>query len=564
MSGIGQRSILPSMSDAKQARIPKFAPLSLVQRPAIINLLIVGGAALTHFWKLGQRPLAHDEAIDAWFSWQAGQGATVRYDPTYHGPLRFFLEGGLLRLLGTSPTATRSLSALCGVAMVIAVLSNSRLLGRSGAITSAILLSISPTFLTITRTGREDSLVALLSLGMLLAVGHLLTAPKTGHLIAFASLLALSFATKETTFIFCAAGVTFLAAVIVRNIFQATRRKANSSEFALMRIKNLGATAWLLSATAFIFLFSAVFTSFFRWNAGLKAGLYDGIAYWLSQHDVRRGSQPWFFYTAIYTSYEWLLIGLAAAGIAYTIRKRSIFGAWLSVMGIVQLAVYSWAGEKFAWLAVHPLVPFCLLAGFAVEVGLKPQRLGGHRIATGFGAAALGTLGLAVGPAITRGADPRELLVTVQTSESVPREANHLLAAAKNNPNLKVLVDDSDGGSWPWVWYLRDIQQVTYTKVDPNNLPTDFDAIILRGGRDSPKTPAGFEIRRFPLRVWWLPDYKHMGINEAARWLFNRTTWNPTGSFDQYLILRSAPQRRNVAPFPGSHQALGVYPKNRN
>lgn len=537
------------MSDNKGGGIHKFAALSLGRRPAVINLLIVSGAALTHFWKLGQRPLAHDEAIDAWFSWQAGSGATIRYDPTYHGPLRFFLQGGLLRLFGTSPDATRALSALCGIAMVVAVLSSNRLLGRAGAITSAILLSVSPTFLTVTRTGREDSLTALLSLGMLLAVGHLLTAPKALHLITFASLLALSFATKETTFIFCAAGATFLVGTVAWNTRQVHRHEKDPATFALMRIKNLGATTWLVSATAFILIFSAVFTSFFRWSTGLKAGLYDGIAYWLSQHDVRRGSQPWFFYTAIYLSYEWLLIGLATAGIALTVRERSIFGTWLSVMGVVQLAIYSWAGEKYAWLAVHPLVPLCLLAGFAVEVGLKPQRLRSLGIRTGFGLAALGTFGLAIGPAITRGADPRELLVTVQTSESVPREANHLLASARSNPNLKVLVDESDGGSWPWVWYLRDIQQVTYQKVNPNDLPTDFDAIILSSrGEESPQPPAGFEVRRFPLRVWWLPDYKNMGLSEAARWLVSRKTWNPTGSFDQYLIVRSAPQRRNAAP----------------
>ena len=48
---------------------------------------------LAHLWRLGLRPLAHDEAIDAWFSWQAGGGEVVPYDPVYHGPLRFYLEG---------------------------------------------------------------------------------------------------------------------------------------------------------------------------------------------------------------------------------------------------------------------------------------------------------------------------------------------------------------------------------------------------------------------------------------------------------------------------------------
>ena len=32
-------------------------------------------------------------------------------------------------------------------------------------------------------------------------------------------------------------------------------------------------------------------------------------------------------------------------------------------MALVQVVLYSWAGEKFAWLALHPLLPMFLLAG---------------------------------------------------------------------------------------------------------------------------------------------------------------------------------------------------------
>ena len=33
----------------------------------------------------------------------------------------------------------------------------------------------------------------------------------------------------------------------------------------------------------------------------------------------------------------------------------------------LSLAVYSWAGEKFAWLVLHPLLPVVLLAGVGVQ-----------------------------------------------------------------------------------------------------------------------------------------------------------------------------------------------------
>ena len=50
-------------------------------------------SALAHFWQLGRRPLAHDESLDAWFSWQVRDLSVAEYDPVYHGPLRFYLNG---------------------------------------------------------------------------------------------------------------------------------------------------------------------------------------------------------------------------------------------------------------------------------------------------------------------------------------------------------------------------------------------------------------------------------------------------------------------------------------
>lgn len=513
------------------------------QRAYTTDIAIVAGTLFFHFWKLGQRPLAHDESIDAWFSLQAGHGAIIRYDPVYHGPLRFFLQGGILRVFGSSAGQTRYLSALCGSLMVVAVLGSRKMLGKTGSRVGAVLLTVSPTVLTVTRTGREDSLVALLSLGMLLAVGRLLTEPKPRHLVTFLALLALSFATKETTFIFCAAGGAFLvfaaswhALSAVRNRREHTTRDQTSRPIA--RILNIGSEVWLSAGTVFILLFVAVFTSFFRWNQGIKAGIFDGIKYWISQHKVGRGGQPWFFYLSIYTSYEWLLLGLGVSGLVLAIKKRAILGNWFAVMGLVQLAIYSWAGEKFAWLAIHPLIPMALLAALFVQMASEEHKTSNRLLEVGFCLAAMGTLFLAIGPAIDRGADPRELLVTVQTSESVKQEANWLVAASKINGKLSVVVDESDAGSWPWVWYLRNIRNVRYEKLDPRRLP-EADVVILRASAIEPIVPVGFEIRRFPLRVWWIPDYRTMTLGDAARWFLTRTTWNSTGSSDQYLITRA-------------------------
>ena len=142
------------------------------------TIAVIALSVVLHLWRLGLRPLAHDESIDAWFSWQARHWGVVPYDPVYHGPLRFYLVGPVLGFLGTSAFWVRIVAALAGIATTVMLARSTRTLGRVGAPLAALLFTISPTALTVTRTGREDSLVALVSMAMLLLVARLLTEPR--------------------------------------------------------------------------------------------------------------------------------------------------------------------------------------------------------------------------------------------------------------------------------------------------------------------------------------------------------------------------------------------------
>ncbi|MEO7397162.1 MAG: hypothetical protein ABIW84_01210, partial [Ilumatobacteraceae bacterium] len=313
------------------------------------------------------------------------------------------------------------------------------------------------------------------------------------------------------------------------------------------RVRALGALPWMWGMVAFIAVFMFVFTSAFRYGAGFESGLVDGIKYWWSQHEVGRGSQRWFFYGTIYVGYEWLLLVGAGIGFVVTIRRRSIVGAWFATMALVQFAVYSWAGEKFAWLAVHPLVPAVLLAGLGAQavhdrlrVRGEPASPTGRLVAAATALLTLGTAVIAIRPAITDGADPRELLVTVQTSTSVPALTDRLATARRAGKLGAILIDERDGGSWPWVWYLHGFRDVGYQTVDPTRpLPVGFDAYIVSASTDPPPIPVGYTIERFRLRGWWLPDYERVGIGDVFRWLATRETWSPTASSDQYLIVKT-------------------------
>ena len=493
---------------------------------------------VAHLWQLGLRPLAHDEAIDAWFSWQAGRGDVMRYDPVYHGPLRFYLEGPLLHLFGGGASWARLVAAVAGVAATAIIASSRRTLGRVGAPVAAIVFTFSPTVLTVTRTGREDSLTALVSLGLILVVAYILTHPTPLHIVSGGGLLATSWAIKETTFLLGFVALLFFIGVGLL----AWRLPAGASRAAVLRVVALGRSPWTWSATAFLVVFMVVFTSGFRYPGGVQSGFLDGIKYWASQHQVRRGGQPWFFYLTIYGAYEWLLIGLATIGLAVSVHRRSMVGGWLGAMWLGQVAVYSWAGEKFAWLALHPLVPAVLLAGIGAQTLYERFHAPAWRRALA-GALLVSvslTAVVAIRPAITDGADPRELLVTVQTSTDVPPIVERLRAGQDTGSIKKILVDQRGGGSWPWAWYLNDFDGVAYVDVVNGQFPEGYDALILDGAIGPPVVPAGYTVEEFSLRRWWVPDYSSATIADMARWLFTRKTWNPTGSYRQYLVIRAA------------------------
>jgi uncharacterized protein (TIGR03663 family) len=509
-----------------------------------LTIIVVLLSVLAHLWELGLRPMAHDEAIDAWFSWQARGTGIIRYDPVYHGPLRFYLEGFVLDHFGTTPGWTRLIAALAGIAATILIATSRRLLGNFGAPFAALLFTVSPTVLTVTRTGREDSLTGLVSLAVLLVIANGLKEPRARHVVGAGALLAVSFTLKETTFIFGLVGAIFFVGLAVA----ALSRPNGQARAFFVGLRRLGTLPWMWSTVVFIAILMVVFTSMFRYGGGFESGLIDGVKYWWTQHSVGRGSQRWFFYGTIYAGYEWLILAIAAAGLIMTVRRRSVIGAWFATMAIGQFAVYSWAGEKFAWLALHPLIPGVLLAGLGAEAVFnrlrQPRQAASatpRLVVAATAVLILLTAAAAVRPAITDGADPRELLVTVQTSTSVPDLAHRLAAARRGGTLGPILIDDRDSGSWPWVWYLHDFDELAYQTIDPTQpLPEGFDAYIVSASTEPPAIPDGYVIERFPLRVWWLPDYGHVNVSDVFRWLTTRRTWNPTAGSDQYLIVKSS------------------------
>jgi uncharacterized protein (TIGR03663 family) len=496
--------------------------------------LLVAAALLVRLLDLGDRPFHHDESQDAYFSWVLLTRGEYEYDPLLHGPLRFYLTAGLYALLGDTDFTARLAPALMGTAMVGLPYLLRDQLGRVGAFAAAVALAFGPSYLYFGRFAREDVSFACLTLALLVAVFRFLERPRRHHPAVIGVLLALSFATKETTFITLFVAGTFVLALLA----------SPWRERVLGPVRAVGIDAWGWGLAAFVGVFTVLFTTFLTHPAGLWDGIYTGLAYWLGQHEVGRGGERWFFYGVLLAGHEWPALALGAVGAAVALRRPTLLRAFLVWAFVLSFAVYSWAGEKFAWLALHPLLPLLLLAGVGVQAIWAARRRwygAAGLVACGLGAAYLAFASFSVNA--EHRADPRELLVSTQSSEAVADVADRVTAAAaaaeRAGRPFSVTVDSSEGATYPWAWYFRDLD-VTYVDLADRGAPPPSDALILTDAahaRLRGELP-DYTASRFPFRVWWVRDYGALTPAAALDWLVRREPWSPTGGMSEWLYVR--------------------------
>jgi uncharacterized protein (TIGR03663 family) len=497
--------------------------------------LLVAAALVLRLLDLGDRPFHHDESQDAYFSWIFFTRGDYAYDPLLHGPLRFYLTAAAYGLFGDSDTTARLAPALMGALMVPLPYALRLQIGRAGALATAALLAFGPSYLYFSRFAREDIYIACITLALLVVTFRFLARPRPHQPALIGALLALSFATKETTFItLFVAGTFFLTALAVQ------RARAGSwAEVPLVRpVAAVGRGAWGWALAAFVAVFTVLFTTFLTHPRGLWDGIYTGLEYWLGQHGEGRGGESWFFYIVILLGEEWPVLLLGAVGAVVALRRPTLLRAFLVWAFVVSLAVYSWAGEKFAWLVLHPLLPLLLLAGVGLQAIWDarrrwPGRLGLAVTVVGFAYAGLASYWV---NALHR-ADPRELLVSTQSAEDVKRVAEEVVARdAASSRRLQVTVDAAEGASFPYAWYFRHLEAQYPDLGTTGDLPPRTDVALLTAGSRARLHDqlGGYREERFRFRVWWVRDYGRLTPARAWAWLSRREPWSPLGGMPEW------------------------------
>ena len=563
----------------------------------VVGALAVAGLVL-RLVELAERPLHHDESLDAWYSWKFLEGTYEGYDPVYHGPLRFYLTAAFFWVFGESHTTARIVAVLAGVGLIVLPWFLRRSLGPVVTLTTAAVLAFSPTALYMTRLGREDSLTAFLTLAMMVVIVRFIDRPRFLLPAVFGFLLAAGFAVKETTFIvvfiFGSFFLTLLAeqAAVRRGSGQggeATRwcwmlpaglvpmgiAFAASARFEweifltlglygillaaailtlasprdiwelpVVRIaRRVSAWGWVLAAAVFLCFFALWFTVFFDRPDGFFDGFTEGITYWRGEQDTNRGGEPGHYYLYTIPLYEYLTVGLAVVGAVHVLRKPTFVGKFMLWTAVASWFCYSWASERFPWLALHILVPMAFLAGYGLQVLWRAR----HRTWTRpVGVILVGLLVATLYGSYTANyvnqRDPRELLTQVHTTDdyvdTVLRiEALNQYSKSIGEGPVAVAVDTAI--SVPSLWYFRDYEALGWVDRDSASSASADFILHLPASNILDLAPelADHHTTRLPLRDWWAPQFEsyHDGwFYGWANWLVDREVWNESmlGSTD--------------------------------
>jgi len=277
-----------------------------------------------------------------------------------------------------------------------------------------------------------------------------------------------------------------------------------------------------------------------------RKDIIGGLFYWLSQHQVHRGGQPWFYYTFLFGLYEQIAVLFGAGGIIWFLRRPSVFTTFLIYWAVLMFGIYSWAGEKFPWLMIHPLLPFLLLAAMAVAAILRARGLARSLLLAALALIGLLELHSMFEVNFVNGADPVEMMVYVQSSPDTPKVAQNILAVSNkvtNGNDLHVSIDANE--TWPFAWYLRDMPNVLYPGyTELTKPPYSTNPVIVVDEFDQPSLLPQLKGRYtghlYRLRWWFPEDYKTLSWPAVARDAVNPGYWRVIG---QWLI-----QRRPFGP----------------
>ena len=280
---------------------------------------------------------------------------------------------------------------------------------------------------------------------------------------------------------------------------------------------------WLIYFFTFWLIFILFHSTFLTNPFGVITGFWQSLGYWIAQQDVGRGGQPWYYYFLILLKFEFLSFLSLFFFVLYKKFKFTIFELFLIYWSSLNLLIYIFTSEKMPWLTVNIIIPFMfifsiiathffnkiyksnLILIYKVNILIIPLFLFLVSIFNSFETNYI------------EPDKPDEMIVYTQTSKYVHELSKEIISEIKIN-DAKVLIDSSDGYTWPWAWYMRNYnvdyfdsnKQETYKNLILNN----YDYILINSYnfsgfiKNNEDNLSYNEISQIPFRMWFPENYR--------------------------------------------------------
>ena len=502
-----EASHAPTVSDLSRERLTR--PVFAVTVEHLGWCVIAVYAAMTRMMALGARPLDPGEARRALAAFGAlAQGGV-------HESWTTIFQGLIFAKFGTGDATSRVVVALCGLILVASAFAMRRCLGRAGALAFATMLALSPSVTYFSRTGstaiasvafmmiaiavaesmrRRPGVIGAMTLGAV--IGVWLSADPIGYSMAAAVIVALIF--------MGAYDAMTIDHPRLRARVWWERRRAIAIVTAIVAI-----VAWVLLAASFTHPFfyavrSDLSTAFVSLTIGWGRGLRDFIP--------------------ILGFYEFMILifGFVGASAIVSGRVRSGFAVWTLVWAIVSVALFLSVGGARPDAVVAIVIPFAMLAAFAVEWMHQSSRWDSIRYA--LAAAAALTLYVQVltnfayaAPDTSEAPWNRHALLfwsEPATAIQIRKEC----ARAENSVSTSGASAMVPADAPAVEWYLRDFARADSAE--------SANIVVTIGSAKSGAVAGNPSSAQFGFEEWWNPDFRRLTLFGAVRYWLTMRAWS--------------------------------------
>lgn len=499
----------------------------------IASVLILVASIILHFYGLGWRAIHHDEGMLAHFAWQFTDKWDYIYTPQIHGPILFYVQGFIFKFMGVGDDVLRYSMALFGVLLTVVPLIFKRQLGSKALPLSAAFL-ISPLMLYYSRFLVHTGIAVVFWLVFILSLVQFFSTFKKKWLYIMTIALAFAFGTSETTYIICAGLAPFPLVMYLLNKKSFKAKAKKIKEFLSEDYDHV-----LNAIIVFLLIWFAIYSVGFTNIESLKISIpnpFDprsSLGFWMSQHKVRLGGQPWFYYLMLLAVYEPFFLVASIAGLIKTISQRKTQNLFLAWWMITALVGFSIAGEKFPWLFLPSLLPIIVFSIFYLVDSWKSFS---KYIKAIFIILAIINAIIAYRLNFISYNDPREMAVYVQTPYQYKDFVKRAQADCAGADNQCILIDKEL--SWPNSWYFEKISSL----IDPKNFSVSEKTKFIISDFKSTELSAstGFQREVYRLRSWWVPEKCRAisCLSNYYKYFVYRSIWNEEGGYDVYILSR--------------------------